>query len=64
VISVVPAVRPVSTPPPVIVPTAGAELLQAPAGVALVSVMSLPVHTVDGPLIAPGVGFTDIVVVV
>lgn len=55
---VVPAVIPVTTPVPDIVPTAGVELLHAPPDVALLRVVDCPVHTVNMPVIEEGAGFT------
>lgn len=57
-ISVVPALMPVISPDPEIVPTAGVELLHAPIGVALLSVIVSPAHTAPGPVIADGIPFT------
>jgi hypothetical protein len=51
----VPAPTPVTTPAPDIVATAGALLLHAPKGVALLRVIVLPTHTaVPPPVIAAG----------
>ena len=50
-----PANTPVSEP---IVPTAGALLLHVPPGVASVSVVVSPIHTLVPPAIAAGDGIT------
>ena len=56
--SVVPAVMPVTSPEPDTVPTAGVELLHAPPGVVLLSVVVSPTHTDVVPVIADGMPFT------
>ena len=52
VITVVPAVRPVKTPPELTVPTAGVLLAHVPPVVASLNVIVFPAHTAVRPLIA------------
>jgi hypothetical protein len=59
----VPAVTPVTTPPAVIVATAGVALLHVPPAVALLKVVVALTHTLVVPVIAAGSGFTVTVVV-
>ena len=59
----VPAVTPVTTPPTVIVATAGVALLHAPPAVALLKVVVALTHTLVVPVMAAGSGFTVTVVV-
>ena len=59
VIVAVPDDTPQTVPVPETVATDGSELLHAPPLVVLVSVTQLPIHTVDGPVIAPGKGLTE-----
>jgi len=58
-----PAVTPVTTPPAVIVATAGVPLLHIPSAVASLKVVVDPTHTLVVPVIAAGKGFTVTVVV-
>jgi hypothetical protein len=60
----VPEVIPHTVPVPLIVPTAVLELIHAPPPLVLVSVTQLPIHTVLGPVIAPGSASTVTTVVV
>jgi hypothetical protein len=59
-------VRPVTTPPPVILATVGSLLLQIPPGAELERVIVVLKHTLVGPEMVPdtGNGFTIIVCVV
>ena len=59
----VPAVTPVTTPPAVMVATAGVALLHVPPAVALLSVVVEPTHTLVTPVITAGSGLTVTVVV-
>lgn len=60
----VPAATPVNTPlVEPIVPTAILLLLQLPPVIPSINVIVLPEHTVVGPVIGPGAGFTVTVVV-
>ena len=52
----VPGVRPVNTPPILIVPTKGLELVHAPPGVRQPTVIVLPTHTEVAPVIGAGNG--------
>ena len=54
----VPGVMPVTVPDVLILAVVPALLLHVPPGLASVSDIVLPGQTVDGPLIAPGTGFT------
>ena len=58
-----PPVTPVTTPPAVIVATAGVALLHVPPAVALLNVVVEPAHTLVIPVIAAGNGLTVTVVV-
>ena len=59
-----PAAKPVTIPVALIVAVAGAALLQVPLTSVVERVAVAPSHNgVDSPVIAAGVGFTDIVIV-
>lgn len=59
VMVVMPAVMPDTTPEPdPTLATAGVDDIHVPPDGVSASVMVLPVHTVPGPVMAPGVGFT------
>jgi len=58
-----PAVTPVTTPPAVIVATAGDALLHVPPAVALLNAVVEPTHTLVVPAMAAGSGLTVTVVV-
>ena len=59
----VPTVTPVTTPPPVMVATAGVALLQIPPPVALLKVVVELIHTLVVPVMAAGSGLTVTVAV-
>jgi len=59
----VPADTPVTTPPAVIVATAGVALLHVPPPVASLNVVVDPSHTFNVPVIAAGIGLTVTVLV-
>lgn len=56
--SAVPTDTPNTSPAPDTVATVGSELLHAPAGEVLESVMVCPIQTEDGPVMAAGARFT------
>ena len=58
-----PAATPVTTPPAVMVATAGVALLHVPPAVALLKVVVEPAQTVVIPAMATGNGFTVTVAV-
>jgi hypothetical protein len=59
----VPAVTPVTTPPAVMVATAGVALLHVPPAVTLLKVVVEPMQTLVVPVMAAGSGLTVTVVV-
>lgn len=60
----VPALTPRTTPDVLTVATVVVLLAQVPPLVAVVRVMTLPIHTPDGPVRSAGAGLTTIVRVV
>jgi hypothetical protein len=54
----VPAAMPHTLPVPDTVAMVGSELIHTPPPVLLLSVTQLPIHTLDGPVMAPGSALT------